>query len=261
PSFYYTGIEEVGGQPVAPNLNLDYTKSLHTVVGYEVRFSNVLRINIEAYYQYLYDVPVQRDITKTGSMINVRDIWDAVNSGAAVNGGNGRNIGIDFTVEKNYSHNYYLLFTGSIFDSKYSTLAGDWYDTRFSSKYHGNFLAGKEWHVGKTGDKTFGLDLKFVLNGGERTTPIDLQASIMEGETVRYEDRVYSESVGTYYRIDIGVRYKVNRPKFSQTISLDIQNVTNHLNIQSDFYNANTGAVDYYYQTGLFPVLNYRVEF
>ena len=191
---------------------------MHSVLGYELRFSKVFRINVEAYYQYLYDVPVQRDITKTGSMINVRDIWDAVNSGAAVNGGNGRNIGIDFTVEKNYSNNYYLLFTGSIFDSKYSTLAGDWYNTRFSSKYQGNFLAGKEWGVGKSGDKTIGLDLKFVLNGGERTTPIDLEASIMKGETVRYEDRVYSESVGTYYRIDVGLRYRVNRPKFSQTI-------------------------------------------
>jgi hypothetical protein len=261
PVFYYTGINDNGGGLETPNLNLDYTKSLHTVLGYEVRFSKVMRISVEAYYQHLYDVPVQADITKTGSMLNVVDVWDAVNAGAAVNGGTGRNIGIDFTFEKNYSHNYYLLFTGSVFDSKYTTLAGEWYNTRFSSKYQSNILAGKEWKVGKTGDKTIGLDAKFIVNGGERTTPIDLVASEAAGETVRFNDRRFSESLGTYYRIDIGIRYKINRPKFAQTLSLDIQNVTGHQNIQSNFYNVDTGSVDYYLNTGFFPVLNYRIEF
>jgi len=261
PVFYYAGGESSTGIPETPNLDLKYTQSLHTVIGYEWRLRSDLRFNVEAYYQYLYNVPVPTDITENGSMLNVTSIWDAIYAGPAVNDGNGYNIGLDFTVEKNYSRNYYVLFTGSIFDSKYRTINGDWFNTIFSSKFQANLLGGKEWQLGKDKNNVFGADIKFVLNGGERTTPILLDESMAEGHTVRDHSREYAKSVGTYYRVDLGVHYKVNRPSLTHTISLDIQNVTGRLNPLGDYYEPAIQAVDYDYHTGLFPVLNYRIEF
>jgi hypothetical protein len=135
PVFYYVGGESTSGIPETPNIDLKYTRAMHTVLGYEVRLRPDLRVNVEAYYQYLFDVPVPKDPTDNGSMLNVLSVWDAIYAGPAVNDGIGYNIGVDITVEKSYSRNYYVLFTGSVFDSKYRSLSGEWYNTIFSSKF------------------------------------------------------------------------------------------------------------------------------
>ena len=261
PTFYYGGGEFNLPGSEKPNFYREYTKSLHTVLGYNWIVSKDLKVRAEAYYQHLYDVPVQDDLTKKGSMINAAEVWDYIYAGATVNEGLGRNIGLDLTIEKNYSRNYYLLFTGSIFDSKFTTLAGEWFNTRYSSKYQVNLLGGKEWKMGSDKDNILGVNMKLVFNGGERTTPIDLDASIAKGETVRLDDQLFSQSIGAYYRLDLGISYKINKKKSTHTISLDVQNATNRLNPFYNYYDDKTQSIDYEYHTGLFPVLNYRIEF
>lgn len=259
PSFYYSGAED--NPEELPNFDLEYTKSMHAVLGYRWQITHDLKMRIEAYYQHLYDVPVLADSSEYGSMINANEVWDYVFAGPGVNGGLGRNMGVDITIEKNYSRNFYLLFTGSVFDSKYRTLAGEWFDTRYASKYQVNLLGGKEWKMGRSDDNILGLNLKLVFNGGERTTPINLEQSMLDGETVRYDNKMFSESIGAYHRIDFSFSYKINKPKATHTVSLDIQNATNHMNPFYNYYDEKTMQVEYGYHTGLFPVLNYRIEF
>ena len=64
-----------------------------------------------------------------------------------------------------------------------------------------------------------------------------------------------------YYRFDLGVSYKINAKKMTHTISFDVQNVTNHQNIFIQYFDGDLGEVRSAYQTGLFPVFNYRIEF
>ena len=99
------------------------------------------------------------------------------------------------------------------------------------------------------------------MNGGNRVTPIDLEQSRIEGRAKYFEDRPYSEFAGTYYRFDFMTSYKVNRPKVTHTFMIDIQNVTNRLNIHSSYYDEDLGDLKNYYQTGILPVFNYRLEF
>lgn len=54
---------------------------------------------------------------------------------------------------------------------------------------------------------------------------------------------------------------KWNKKRFTNTLSLDIQNITNRQNVYNEFFNDETNKIEYNYQTGLIPVLNYRVEF
>ena len=44
-------------------------------------------------------------------------------------------------------------------------------------------------------------------------------------------------------------------------ISLDIQNVTNRLNIGGQYYDSYTAELVTWRQTGLLPILNYKLEF
>ena len=115
--------------------------------------------------------------------------------------------------------------------------------------------------MGKKKNNIFGLNGKFILAGGRRQFPINLDASREAGYTVYEWDRPFDARVGTYYRFDMGVSYRINAKKVTHTIMLDIQNVTNRLNVFNNFYSANAQGIVSNYQTGLFPVFNYRVEF
>jgi hypothetical protein len=55
--------------------------------------------------------------------------------------------------------------------------------------------------------------------------------------------------------------YKLNRPKFSNIIAIDIQNVTNRYNRFLEDFNAETGKVEQEYQIGILPVALWRIQF
>ncbi|MEI9910612.1 MAG: hypothetical protein WDO71_13610 [Bacteroidota bacterium] len=54
---------------------------------------------------------------------------------------------------------------------------------------------------------------------------------------------------------------KWNRRRLTSTLSLDIQNLTNRLNIFNQYYDEEKDKVTNQYQTGLIPILNYKIEF
>ena len=261
PSFYFAETTTDEQERISPNQDLDYIKAYHLVLGYKHRLSEALRLRAEIYYQYLTDVAVSEGEFSKASILNALEIWDVIDGNPAEASGKGKNYGIDLTLEKSYGRQYYFLLTGSVFTSRFRTIEGDWFNTRFNSGYQVNLIGGKEWSAGKSRDNIFGLNGRFVINGGNRMTPIDLEESRRRGYTVRDYSDFLGSSVGTYGRLDLGISYKINRSKLTHTLMLDIQNVTNRLNPLYGYYNRTTQNIDYDTHTGLLPILNYRVEF
>jgi hypothetical protein len=262
PVFYFVENTSVDDVRTLPNKNLDYIKSLHAVIGYDYRLRPDLRFKTEIYYQHLYDVAVDDDPKTKGSVLNTLDVWDILGDPSNVSAvGLGKNYGVDLTIEKNFTNSYYFLLSGSLFRSQFRALDGTWYSTRFDSRYQMNLLAGKEFVIGKNKNRLLAFNGKVILNGGNRTSPINLEASKVENRTVRDLDNFLGTSIGQYYRFDVGVSYKINRNKMTHAIMLDIQNVTNRLNPLENYYSRQTMQVEQDVHTGLFPVLNYRVEF
>jgi carboxypeptidase-like protein len=256
-------VEETTGdqQRKTPNKNLEIVKSMHAVVAYDRKIGDNMRLKAEAYYQYLYDVPVEADSASNGSIVNVADIWDILGTGAANNNGTARNYGLDLTIERFFNTGYYFMFTGSLFDSKYTAQNGKNYNTRYNSNYQLNLLGGKEFKVGKTKKNIIGINGKVLFAGGNRQTPIDLEASIEAGEGIWRDDQFLEDQAPAYFRFDIGLSYKINKKRMTHTIGIDVQNVTNRLNVDVSVFNPNTNKIENYYQTGLFPNFNYRIEF
>lgn len=181
-----------------------------------------------------------------------------------VNKGVGRNYGIELTLEKFYSRQYYFLFTTSLFNSEYKASDNVWRSTAFDSDYVVNLLGGKEWNVGSK-KNTLALDIKLTSAGGRRYTPINLAASAIAGEAV-YEDETdpsaaFSKQYDAYFRTDVKISYRINRPKLTHEISLDIQNITNRENIFQETYNRRTNTITRENQLGLFPIPQYRILF
>ncbi|HEY9124711.1 MAG TPA: TonB-dependent receptor, partial [Bacteroidales bacterium] len=65
--------QNVNGNIVTPNKDLDFGKAHHFVMAYDWRINNNLRLKIEPYFQYLFDAPGIKD--SSYSMINFSQEW------------------------------------------------------------------------------------------------------------------------------------------------------------------------------------------
>lgn len=258
---YYLETVNTAGDTVYNNKDLGFTKSHHFVLGYNLQPFNDWRIKTEVYYQSIYNVPVTLS-SSTYSMLNTGSTFKTDLTDSLVNTGTGTNYGLELTVEKFFSKGYYGLFTASVYNSKYVGSDGVERNTAFNGKYVYNVLAGKEWKIGKEKRNRVSLDLKFTNAGGRAYTPIDLTASQLTGHEVLSSD-AYSSYYATYYRLDFKAGFTLNsaKRKVAQTISLDLQNVTNHKNVFSQSYDSKSKSISTTYQLGFFPNLVYKIQF
>jgi len=258
---YFLQSQDANGNTVYNNQNLDFTKSHHLVLGYNIQPFNDWRIKTEVYYQSIYNVPIT-SFSSSYSMLNTGSTFKTDLTDSLVNNGTGTNYGIELTVEKFFSKGYYGLFTASVYNSTYKGSDGVERNTAFNGKYVFNVLAGKEWKVGKDDRNRFSMDVKFTNAGGRAYTPIDLVASKALGREVLSTD-AYSGNYENYYRLDFKAGFTLNskKRKVAQTISLDLQNVTNHKNVFSQSYDRQRQELSTTYQLGFFPNLVYKLQF
>ena len=229
------------------------------LVGYNWNIAKSFHFKAEAYYQYLYNVPVQvGDTTGTASALNFSSGFTNENFN---NEGTGRNYGLELTIEKSFSKNYYLMATASLFESKYTMPDGIERNTLFNSKYIYNLIGGKEFEVGRQKQNIISTNLRMMWRGGYRTVPIDLAASNVVGEEVRDYDQAFETKAPDYYRIDVGVNFRKNNPNWSWILSVDIQNITGRLNVWDEYYDAERGTLEQITMVGMLPIINFKVEF
>lgn len=262
-STYFAQVKVSDDKTDLLNKNLKLTKSAHLVAGYEFRPSASWRVQAETYYQHHYNIPIGPPNTTTPYLLHnsqLNEISGFV-SDSLTSDGKGRSYGLELTVEKSLTAGIYLMSTTSLYQSKYTGRDGIERDSRFNGKYVQNLLAGKEWRVGKSKTSVFAANIKLLAAGGNRTTPIDLEKSREKGRTERDWSRSYSEQLPHYFRTDLRVSFTRNRKRTSSTISMDIQNVTNRLNALDRYYDKKNDRVKLITQTGLLPILNYRLEF
>jgi hypothetical protein len=243
---------------IQPNRNLDLTRSVHAVAGYDWSFWENMRLKTEVYFQYLYNVPVD---TAGGSIESILNASAGVARIPYENKGLGRNYGLEITIEKFFSKNYFFLLTGSLFQSEYSMGDGVWYNTRFNGNYMLNALGGYELRFGKSRQSSWGINARIIWRGGNRYTPIDTAASILQGREVLFTDQAYSKRVPDYFRMDISTHVRFNFRKWAFSISAEVQNVINRLNVNRYFYDPYTQEVRTAFMFGIMPVFNFKFEF
>ncbi len=262
-SVYYFRTQLPDGSYDESNQQLDFTNALHFVGSYELRPFPDWRMKMEVYYQSLYNVPVS-DTVDSFSMLNEGASFAPPERGFMVNDGSGVNYGIELTIEKFFSHGYYGLITGSLYQAKYTPSDEVERNTAFNGNFVYNILAGREFRIGKAKRHALSFDIKFVQAGGRYYTPIDLDASIAAGREVLMGDAfAYSERYPDFLRLDVkaGFTYNFAKMKLAQTFYIDIQNVTGNKNIFAQQYNPVTHQINTLYQIGFYPNFVYRIQF
>jgi Carboxypeptidase regulatory-like domain len=254
---YFIKVPDQAGNSYQPNKTLGLTKANHYVLSYQHSMRNGIRLKTELYYQQLFNVPVSKYDTSTFSTLN---ITEGIVTEALVNKGRGKNYGIEISVEKQLRNYWYLLFSNSIYQAKYTAADGKERNTRFNGNYASTLTAGKEF-VRAGSKRSFGANIKIVYAGGFRETPIDIAASTSAGYTKYFEDQAFSVKNPAYFRTDLRLSMKWNKARHTSILSLDLQNASNRQNIYSRYYDPLKGAIKTIYQTGIIPVLNYSIEF
>jgi hypothetical protein len=258
---YFLQTQLADGSYVYNNENLDFTKSHHFVLGYDLQPIKDWRLKAEAYYQYLYNVPVNT-FSSSYSMLNTGAGFKTDLEDSLVNSGTGKNYGLELTIEKFFSHGYYGLFTSSIYSSKYKGSDGVERNTAFNGKYVFNILGGKEWKVGSEKRNKISADIKCTNAGGRAYTPIDLEASNASGHEQLSSD-AYSDFYANYFRLDFKLGYTLNSrtKKLSQSFAIDLQNITDNDNVFSQSYDDRSQSISTTYQLGFFPNVIYKIQF
>ncbi|PPK85620.1 TonB-dependent receptor-like protein [Neolewinella xylanilytica] len=244
------------------NQDLGYLRADHYVVGAALNLGPAWKVKTEVYYQYLFEIPVD-GFPSSFSILNAGADFVFPERGSLVNEGTGKNYGVELTIDRTFRDNWYLLLTGSVFESRYTGSDGIERNTAFNNEYVGNLLAGKEWPFGKGGRHRFTLNTKLTGSGGRYFSPVDLEASREAGVDLRDEALAFTERYAGYFRWDLkfGIQFNSSSKKFSQSFFIDLQNLTNRENIFQDRYNPVTGNVNTVYQSGFFPDVQYRVQF
>jgi len=256
---YTVNVTDSLGAVSQPNIDLAIPKSLHYILGYDFKFSRKAHLKMELYYQSLYDIGVENDLSSTFSLINQVDEYF---SRPLISEGKGYNYGVELTLERFFNDNFYYLLTGSVFESKYKTNEGVWRPGRFSTNFNSNFLVGKEFRVGdKSKNKSISVDFKVTLIGGTRFTPVNEEASIFYDEEILYEDKPFSKRGDDIFITNISGRYKKNNPKTTHMVRFEILNATNNAAVTGEYYDSDLKKVVVSKQLELIPNIMYVLQF
>ncbi len=249
---------QVASNRVAFYLPHKPSRSHHFTLGYQFDQDTRQSFSAELYYQNMFNL--SRFDSVYVSVLNGYEIGYFNNGYYLLNQNNqGRNYGIEFNYRHYLDNGFFALVNATFYKSQFRAFDNKFYDTRYSGNYIYNATAGKEWEKGE--GKLLGLNARLNWVGGFRDYRII---------TAEYENMLYvyydfrsplNVKYDDYFRLDVRAYIKKSKKRGSETISLDIQNLTNRENVAYNYFDTYLMKMVQKKQLGLVPMLNYRWEF
>ncbi len=260
--YYYTDPSLVATRGLEYNKSMDLTKSAHVVLGYNNVLAKNLRLKVETYYQYLFNIPVEADKQSAFSLVNTGSGFSRFFPGKLENEGTGFNYGVEFTLERFFNNNFFYMMTASFYESKYRGSDGIVRNTDFNGNYMFNALGTKEFKVAE--HATVGIGPKVTYAGGRRYGIVDSTASEATKEIIWKDEQRNEFRFPDYFRTDLRLTYVVNRPKVSHELAFDLVNIFGTKNILNIAWAPGINPDSpfaYSYQIGFLPVFYYKFDF
>ncbi|MEE4198187.1 MAG: TonB-dependent receptor [Bacteroidales bacterium] len=255
---YFTQTLLNDGSVAYTNKDLDFSKSSQLITGYDHLFNENLRLKLEAYYQYLYDIPVKPNLPQY-SVLNYGAEYFIERVDSLTNDGSGKNYGIELTLERFLKNRFYYLITASLYESKYKGYDGIERNTAFNGNFALNILGGYEIPIRKYNALTIGLRTTYA--GGRPYVPYNVSETLVQGTEVLNWNEAYTISQDNYFRVSLRIGFKRNKPNFSVEYSMDLQYRTNYTSIYDHRIDPLTGEIYHNDQMGLYPMANWRIHF
>jgi hypothetical protein len=261
PLYTYMYDQNNDGNPA--NMGMDFSRSIHLAAGYQRSFKNKMRVMSEVYFQHLYNIPIDPN-RPSFSLVNMGSGFQRFFPDTLVNDGIARNYGMELTVEKYFSNQFFFMVTASVFDSKYQGSDRQWRNTDFNARFATNFLAGYEFTL--KNKNTLSVGTKVTYAGGRRYGVVDIDASNEVQELIFLDSLFNERQFRDYFRFDVRVVYRINQQKVTHEIGLDLVNVLNTKNLLGFSYaptlgNPTAEPIAERLQLGFLPIFYYRIDF
>ena len=259
---------DASGNKIYHNINMGFSKSIHYALGYEKSIKKGFNIRTEVYYQQLYNIPVTV-APSAFSLINMGSGFSRFFPDSLQNTGTGTNYGIELTVQKYFDKSFFLLFSGSLYDSKYKGSDGVERNTSYNGTYVANLLGGKEFKL--NAKQSISLGMKITVAGGKRYGYVDAAKSTLLNDVI-FRDSAFNErQFNDYFRFDLKINWKYNAAKVTHEIGIDLVNLTGQKNLlglayapsldptvtSSPGYEPTTQKT----QLGFLPLFYYKIDF
>lgn len=242
---------------VADNKDLELTKAHHLDLAYTYVSEKGFRFSSSAYYQKLFDVPVEG----TASPYSILNSIEVYPPAGLVSDGTGSNYGLEVLAEKSFFDKSYFIVGGSYYKSLYEGSDQVERSTRFDGGYTINATYGREWtKLKKESQRSFGISGRALFLGGLREMRI-VPDQLSPGTVYSDDVAVFENMLKDYFRFDLRLNWRKNKRNYTRTIAIDIQNLLNTQNEAYHYYDHVKRGINTQYQLGTIPVLVYRIDF
>jgi outer membrane receptor protein involved in Fe transport len=259
----YTYMYHLQGTTDLHNKKMDFTQSFHSGIGFEKAFKNQLNFRTEAYYQYLYRIPVTV-APSSFSLINMGSGFSRFFPDQLQNTGTGYNYGIELTVQKYFDKSFFFMLSSTLYESKYKGSDGILRNTSYNGNHVSNILAGKEIKLNSKQSITLGIKITYA--GGKRYGLVDITKSKDVNDLIYLDSAFNEKQFKDYFRTDLKLNWKLNTKKMTHEIGIDLVNIFNTKNILSLAYSPSLidPTKEPYatkYQLGFLPLFYYKIDF
>ena len=259
-TYFYQLTDNNGGYQ-QHNRNMDFTKSIHYILGYSAALGKGFNLKSEVYYQSLFNIPVEVN-SSAFSMVNQGSGFSRFFPDTLKNDGIGTNYGLELTLNKSFKNHLFFMITGAVYDSKYKGSDGIERNTDYNGNFATSFLFGKEFKVNEKSTLSIGGTITWA--GGRRLGLVDTTASAAAREVI-FRDSAYNEfQFKDYFRADLKINYKINNKKVTHEIGLDLVNflgIKNLLNLTYAPTPTDPTRIVENTQLGFLPLFYYRIDF
>lgn len=263
------------------NQNLEDTKSINYILGYEHILGDGLKFNIETYIKNYSQIPFSEEFIN----FNNRTFRSEKNLSV----GKQKSYGLDFVLQQKMVDDLFGTVSFSYMQSKIDDprigYEGKTYSSEFEYPYIFTIIVGKRFLNIRTDLDNSNFVLKYLsyalpfsddmemslrwrYSSGSPYTPrvYSKYEQHREGEIawsggswVRSSE-IFSERYPDYHRLDFAMYSRFNYEKWNIAFYFAIQNLYNRKNIAAFSYNSN-GTKDEIYQFSTMPIIGFEVEF
>lgn len=120
-------------------------------------------------------------------------------------------------------------------------------------------MVGKDFKLAK--QKSLSANLRYLLRGGNRYTPINLAESIKRNTTVSVQAKAFESQYPNFERYDFSLAYRINKLNRTWSFRVDLQNIFNTNNIIEERYESSLKGLSYRFALPLIPIISSQLEF
>jgi hypothetical protein len=248
-------------QMIQPYRHLPLLRAQSFFAGYHWLASPQWRFRLEGHVQLSDRVPVD-SLYPQLSVLNYGSPFPWKTSSRFLPQGQGLNYGLDFTLERFFHNEFYLLVTGSWLRAQQLLPNGHRISTAFDVRFVGHILLGREFDLGR--GRRLSVDFKNTFVGPRPILMLDSLGSEQANRSLYLHEKGYVQQTKLYWRPDLKLSfffYGGKKRQVGHQIHLDFLNILNVRNADHQYFNPLDGSIQSYLNFPAYLDLVYQMRF